>query len=66
MRVLYFAYGSNMLSERLCSRVPSARVSGRVLLEGWRFAFNKCSKDSSAKANLLESLGGGTTWGGTI
>ncbi|MDW8404339.1 gamma-glutamylcyclotransferase family protein [Chloroflexus sp.] len=61
-RVLYFAYGSNMLSERLCSRVPSAQVIGRARLEDWRLVFNKRSRDGSAKANLTASLGD-TTWG---
>lgn len=61
-RVLYFAYGSNMLSERLCSRVLSAKAIGCARLEDWRLVFNKRSIDGSAKANLIESLGD-TTWG---
>ena len=61
-QVLYFAYGSNMWSERLCSRVPSAKTIGRAILEDWKLMFNKRSKDGSAKANLIESPGD-TTWG---
>lgn len=61
-RVLYFAYGSNMLSERLCSRIPSAQAIGCARLEDWRLVFNKRSVDGSAKANLVESPGD-TTWG---
>lgn len=62
MRVLYFAYGSNMSSARLRSRVPSARTVGRALLKDWMVVFNKRSKDGTGKANLVERRGA-ETWG---
>lgn len=62
MRVLYFAYGSNMLSEHLRSRITFLNVVGRASLKGKRMVFNKRSKDGSGKANLVESPGS-VTWG---
>lgn len=46
-----FAYGSNMCTERLQARVPSAEpvATGYVLQR--RFAFHKRSEDGSAKAD---------------
>lgn len=62
MRVLYLAYGSNMSSARLRSRVASAEMTGRALLKDRKISFNKRSRDGSAKANLVESPGA-VTWG---
>ncbi len=62
MRILYFAYGSNMSSARLHSRVASAKIIGPAFLKDRRMLFNKHSKDSSGKANLIESPGD-VTWG---
>src|SRR5208337_275145 len=61
--VFYFAYGSNMLSSRLTSRVASAKTIGRAVLNNWAVIFNKKSKDGSGKANLFYSPGF-ITWGG--
>jgi len=61
-RVPYFAYGSNMLSDRLCSRSPSARAIGPAWLPNWQMMFNKRSIDGSAKANLMRRVGD-KTWG---
>ena len=36
MRVLYFAYGSNMNPARMRARCPSARRVGTATLRGWR------------------------------
>lgn len=55
MRVLYFAYGSNMASKCLRRRIPSAKPIGRAVLGGKRVLFNKRSKDGSGKANLVDS-----------
>ena len=57
MQALYFAYGSNMSSERLYSRIASVKVVGRAFLKNMRVMFNKRSKDGSGKANLVESSG---------
>lgn len=55
MTISYFAFGSNMLLERIKKRVPSARVLGNATLPGYMLCFNKLSKDGSAKANIVPS-----------
>ena len=62
MKILYFAYGSNMLITRLHSRISSAKLIDIGFLNGYKVLFNKCSKDGSGKANLIESPGD-VTWG---
>lgn len=62
MRILYFAYGSNMSSECLRSRIASAELIGPAFLKDRRMLFDKRSKDGSGKANLVESPGT-VTWG---
>jgi hypothetical protein len=52
-RLAYFAYGSNMLAERLRARCPSATVVGAAAAPGFRVAFAKDSRDGSGKATLL-------------
>ena len=49
---LYFAYGSNMLTERLAERCSSAKVVGKAFVEDYRIEFTKVSKDGSGKATL--------------
>ena len=51
----YFAYGSNMLSERLQRRVPSAQSHGCALLTGFGLRSNKVSHDGSSKYNMVMS-----------
>jgi gamma-glutamylcyclotransferase (GGCT)/AIG2-like uncharacterized protein YtfP len=53
----YFAYGSNMLDERLrhLTRCPSARLLGTGSAGGWRLAFVKRGADGSGKATMLRS-----------
>ena len=48
----YFAYGSNMLTERLQSRCPSARFRQLARADGQALVFLKKSKDGSGKATL--------------
>ena len=48
----YFAYGSNMLTERLTRRVPNARCLGVARVPGRRLAFHKQSVDKSGKCDL--------------
>ena len=62
MKILYFAYGSNMSSKRLRSRVTSAELIDPAFLKDVRMLTNKRSKDGSGKANLVESPGD-VTWG---
>jgi gamma-glutamylcyclotransferase len=52
---LYFAYGSNMLSLRLCERTPSARAISQGTLRGYRLTFHKESQDGSGKGHIHES-----------
>lgn len=54
---LYFAYGSNMDSAQMRTRVPEARPLGRVRLAGYRFHCNKIGRDGSAKANVEVAVG---------
>ncbi|MDK9695607.1 MAG: gamma-glutamylcyclotransferase [Siculibacillus sp.] len=56
-RFLYFAYGSNLLAERLAVRCPGAKPVGLAYVSGWRLAFQSKSFDGSGKATLIH--GGG-------
>lgn len=55
--MLYFAYGSNLLTLRLRDRVPSASAMGPAELPGYRLVFHKQSIDGSGKATLEPSEG---------
>ena len=50
---LYFAYGSNMLTERLRARCPSARGICLAMADGYQLAFSKIGRDGSGKATLI-------------
>lgn len=62
MRILYFAYGSNLKQAQLRRRIGSFRVVGRALLAGHRLVFDKPGADGSAKANLRPAEGA-EVWG---
>jgi hypothetical protein len=51
--MLYFAFGSNLLTQRLKRRCPSAEVVARAIAPGYRVAFEKLSEDTSGKATLV-------------
>jgi len=53
-KVLYFAYGSNMLSKRLRApeRAPSAVFVGIGFVCGYRLTFDKVSSDGSGKCDI--------------
>ena len=53
----YFAYGSNMLTERLIQRCPSAAAVGAAFVDGYSLEFSKKSKDGSGKATIVEVQG---------
>lgn len=53
--IYYFAYGSNMLTERLIARTPSARPVGTSLLPGHRLTFHKRGRDGSGKCDAFET-----------
>jgi gamma-glutamylcyclotransferase len=52
--VIYFAYGSNMLTQRLQERTPSARVICKAIAHGWKLGFNKKSSDGSGKCGITQ------------
>lgn len=54
---VYFAYGSNMLVERLAARCPSARRLGIVIAVGHTVDFSKRGADGSGKAALVRQKG---------
>ena len=49
----YFAYGSNMSSERLRARVPSARARGRGRLPCHALRWHKLGRDGSGKCDVV-------------
>ena len=51
--VVYFAYGSNMLTARLRERMPSCKPLGIAKLPGHALRFHKRSKDQSGKCNAF-------------
>ena len=55
--VSYFAYGSNMLRERLLARCPGSVLRGRATLPDSRLTFDKVSKDGSGKCAFEPSRG---------
>ena len=60
--MLYFAYGSNLLTERLVHRCDAARPLGHAQAPGYRVGFAKYSRvDGSGKATILEDAG--AAWG---
>jgi hypothetical protein len=60
----YFAYGSNMLTERLRQRCKSARFRAVARADGYVLAFTKRSRDGSGKATLQASdVAGSTVYG---
>ena len=51
--MLYFSYGSNMSSKRLCNRVPSAKMFAVGTLDKHLLKFHKHSfRDNSAKCDI--------------
>ena len=52
MTFYYFGYGSNMLTERLRARCPSAMCVGIAEVSDYCLEYSKKSKDCSGKATL--------------
>jgi gamma-glutamylcyclotransferase len=50
-----FSYGSNMSSLRIRKRCPSAVAIDTGYITGYRFLFNKVSKDGSGKGNTIRT-----------
>ncbi len=61
----YFAYGSNMATERLRGRAPSARPLGRGRLLDHRLRWHKLGKDGSGKCDVAFTGAGSAhaVWG---
>ena len=59
----YFAYGSNMLRERLAARVGDTGCIGSARLTGYRIDFSKPSRDGSGKCTLVARPGEHRVWG---
>jgi gamma-glutamylcyclotransferase len=55
--ILYFAYGSNMLTQRLQNRCPSAKPWATAQVSERAVKFFKRSDDGSGKATLIEERG---------
>lgn len=51
----YFAYGSNMLRERLVARVPTAQAVAVGVVRDYRLDFAKISVDGSGKGDMVAS-----------
>lgn len=51
----YFAYGSNMCTNRLKGRVPSCKFYDVGKLKGYILKFHKRSSDGSGKCNVIPS-----------
>lgn len=56
MDLYYLAYGSNLHPQRLLERVPSSKLVGSLLLDGYRLAFHKVGGDGSGKCNIIPSI----------
>ena len=63
-KFLCYAYGSNMLTERLKARCTSALPVGIAFRRGFAIAFSTRSVDGSGKATLLpQSDPASLAWG---
>jgi len=58
MSPIYFAYGSNMKTDRMTRRVPSAKPLGYAKLMDKKLVFNKISSDGSGKTNIVDAKNG--------
>lgn len=56
-RLRYAAYGSNLHPIRLAERVPSSRLRGGAILQGYELRFHKRGVDGSGKCNIVEGTG---------
>lgn len=59
----YFAYGSNMDTERLRARAPSARPVGAARLPGHALRWHKRGRDGSGKCDIRAADAAAVVWG---
>jgi gamma-glutamylcyclotransferase len=55
MTIHYFAYGSNMLTERLQKRCPSAKPKGVATVADWAFSFSKQSRHGCGMGTIVRA-----------
>ena len=60
---LYFAYGSNLSTERLRGRVPSAAPRGRGRLPRHILRWHKVGRDGSGKCDIVPAGRSEVVWG---
>jgi len=60
---LYFAYGSNLSTERLQARVPSARARCRGRLTRHALRWHKLGRDGSGKCDIVPTTTSSVVWG---
>lgn len=60
---LYFAYGSNLSTERLQARVPSARARCRGRLLHHALCWHKLGRDGSGKCDIVPTSAPSVVWG---
>ncbi|UGX93681.1 gamma-glutamylcyclotransferase [Bradyrhizobium barranii subsp. barranii] len=60
---VFFAYGENMLSDRLLKLVPNCKPLGVATLSGHTLRFHKRSADGSGKCNAFANGGDSTVMG---
>jgi hypothetical protein len=56
--IRYFAYGSNLMSERMRERGAEILSARPAVLRDHRLAFDKAGRDGSGRANVVRVLGG--------
>ena len=59
----YFAYGSNLSTERLQARVPSARARCRGRLLHHALRWHKLGRDGSGKCDIVPTPAPSIVWG---
>ena len=59
----YFGFGSNMSTERLQARVPSARARGKGRLLHHTLRWHKLGRDGSGKCDIVPTDAPSVVWG---
>ena len=56
MNRFYFAYGSNMNPDRICERIPGARLVGKATIKGWKLAERLYADIERSKGSRVEGV----------
>lgn len=62
-KFLYFAYGSNLLEQRIHIKNPSAERAGIAKLDNYRLDFNTYSNKWKGAVATITKKEGGHVWG---